>query len=928
MNARPASQGPVVSAGQMRARLAALNAAPRQQDPPPSEVGRSRWRLRQRVVLLDGFTVGALDPDARAEGSHEVQEFIAGDCELATTRSGTAWRLALGVRRETLARLGPREALVSASAPDAVPPAPDDVTCRMARLLLQDTPDLGRLSPSELSGVLRAHEWLVELPLALPGEAEIKRALDMANVLAPLRVVARADFVGRDAELAMLDEFIRSPEPGPEPLAIHGPGGIGKSALVARFVLDHVDGDGERLRFAYLTFDRAELDPQYPLTLVREMVRQLALQSPATAGQAAGIIQDIDRQLAADMALREEAIASRGNRALDARKLATDQVHFISRYAKLVDGAGGPAPFLVVLDTFEVAQRRRRSSLSILDSALRELAARMPQLRVVIAGRAEASELTGDQRALHGLSADQARDLLRRALAGLTISDDLITDVVARVSGNPLSLRLAAELMRREGESALASPTGRRRFLFGLRAEQIQGILYRRILDHIDVALRPLANPGLVVRRITPAVIAEVLSTPCGLGDITPAEAQGLFERLRAEVSLVTEGGPDTLIHRADVRQEMLPLLQAESPELVEDIHHRAIAYYQGRTALDDRTEHLYHRLMLGQSSETLDGYWDLFAGSALETAMPELPASARVYLAGKLPDHEVDRADLAAADHAAWVGQVTRQARRLLDSERADGALALIDERDGPGGADAPAVVLLRIEALASLGRRAEALTLAREAVDNADAKGLAREYIDLSVIAARVAEDMNDLRLSGDYFSRARESARDVGARVASLTAGAGVLRTIRRSGVLGSRSASHRLRQELIAEAATLTEREKAKNPGLLRELAAELGGDLPQLLADAALHLGVETTSKGDNELSRHARETIDNTIREQRAASGADDDPADERDGDAPPLGSAAAGAAIAEALQHAPDDADLHETVQEYWVSEADLPSF
>jgi hypothetical protein len=31
----------------------------------------------------------------------------------------------------------------------------------------------------------------------------------------------------------------------------------------------------------------------------------------------------------------------------------------------------------------------------------------------------------------------------------------------------------------------------------------------------------------------------------------------------------------------------------------------------------------------------------------------------------------------------------------------------------------------------------------------------------------------------------------------------------------------------------------------HPGLLRELAAELGSDMPRLLADASVHIGIET-----------------------------------------------------------------------------------
>ena len=61
--------------------------------------------------------------------------------------------------------------------------------------------------------------------------------------------------------------------------------------------------------------------------------------------------------------------------------------------------------------------------------------------------------------------------------------------------------------------------------------------------------------------------------------------------------------------------------------------------------------------------------------------------------------------------------------------------------------------------------------------------------------------------------------------------------------------------------VTEAETLTEREKALHPALLRDLAAELGDDLPWLLVDAARHVGVEAEGASASQLPEAAQQTL-------------------------------------------------------------------
>lgn len=912
---------PVVTSEQMLGRIAELGRVGiRPAIPATSVVSDMRWLLRERVVLLDYFKASALTTNETGTPSETVGAFVAEDCELVTTRADVAWRLRLDVRHSTIKRLGIRGLHDVVSRADSVDRGGLDVSNTMAKALLDGPVDLSVLSPDELSGMLQAREWLEVLDLRLPTVDEIRHALDFANVLAPLRSVAREDFVGRSEFLARLNAFVDAEAAPVEPIAIHGPGGVGKSALVAKFVLNRVESH-RKAPFAYLTFDRTELNPEFPLTLFREAARQLALQLPAAADRVVNLIKEFDRQLAVDIALRNEMSVSRGYKSVDTMRGIHDLFYLLSLFADFVQSATGPTPTILLLDTFEIAQRRHASSLGVLEVALTKLRELLPSVRIIITGRAEAPQITSRQVPLTGLGSSDASQFLQRALGDSDVPKSLVDEIHDRVAGNPLSLRLAAELIKRTGNSIL-SADGRRQFLEDLENERIQGVLYRRILDHIHVSVRPLANPGLAVRRITPGVIVDVLAVPCGLGEVSEGRAQWLFEKLREEVSLVTEVRPGVLVHRPDVREQMLPLLAAHDAITVDSIHRRAVKYYSQRLGPDEREEELYHRLMLGQASKTLDNRWDELAGRNLEVVLPELPASSRVYVASRL-SLEVSPADLAAADREIWVRQVARQGRRLLDAGKPAAVLAMVQESPvGDAKFDA-SVSELWIEALALLGRSAEAWQVAREAVAEAAREGRLDDLVQLSIIAGRVAEDSHDFEQAYRAFLEAYGVAVGRSAVTSALAAGAGALRVARRMG--GHSDKAEQLRKEMIAAAAGLSGRDKSHNPGLLRELAAELGRELPQLLSDAAAYLGVETFSKSEEVLENRVRDRLDAAAETyiERAEPGESGHQAVEPTSQS----SAAVGRAIADALDDGEDE-DLRASVREYFQSESDGSSY
>ena len=268
---------------------------------------------------------------------------------------------------------------------------------------------------------------------------------------------------------------------------------------------------------------------------------------------------------------------------------------------------------LVVIDTFEEAEFLGTDVAGPFSQFLLELARMLPEVRLVLSGRtlpAEfvalafpdlASELgsgTFDEaRIVAGvplpyrpvnlglLSQHSARDLLQGLVmtAGLAaLPDGDLDDVIGVVTRNPMCLRLAARILEREGTAQLVA--SRTTFLTRLRAEKIQALLYGRILSHLHADdVRAVAYPGLVVRRIAPDVIRDVLAEPCGLRLTAGHDEHAIFAALGKEVALVQADPEDgSLRHRADVRRAMLEDLTDHVPaDVVEQIDRRAVQFYR-----------------------------------------------------------------------------------------------------------------------------------------------------------------------------------------------------------------------------------------------------------------------------------------------------------------------------------------------------------
>ncbi|WP_327725440.1 lipase/acyltransferase domain-containing protein [Streptomyces europaeiscabiei] len=873
---------------------------------PPADARRT---FREWTALLGSFSAGDLLPRGVEDDELDpaLQDFLLEECERVTTPDGRRWSLTSRVRAQTLEKLGTPERLLDILeiAPRAGRDTARDWT---ARLLSHANPPLEAQSFEELYAALTVVGWFQDAPGArealargttpLPGLDEIQHGIKRARLLQPLRALADATFTGRTRELAVLNRLTEVPPQDAERsdgageavlatddvvfpwLIMHGPGGVGKSTLVARFVLDRTDrptaAPEGRTPCVYLSFDRHDLVPDRPLTLIAEAVRQLGLLFPELARRAEELEQGLRATLTADRLTRTERGPHSGRYAQQ-----HDEQALVAAFSALVTAATGGAshPFLLTLDAFEQVQRRGPLAVRRVLNFLHTLQRAHPDLRVLAAGRAPVDDPRFRRLPLEGFDPATARAFLRRQLAagdatrrddeadpaaggtanGIAFAagtpDPEADAIIGIVGSNPLNLKLAAALVRREGTDVLHDPQLRRHLHLRLGDETVQGVLYRRILDHMhDPDLRRIASPGLVVRKLTPDVIREVLAVPCGLGRVDEERARRLFHRFRDEATLVEEvPGQDTVVHRGDVRRVMLPLLRRGHAGIVDRIHRKAVRYYAllytQRPSTENRAEELYHRLSLAQATHTLDERWTDEAGALLEDAMVELPPRSQVYLTERL-GNTVDADLRARADDETWTRQALRTGTALLAGDSPAEALALLDER--PDQVKGHLVLMsLRVRSLAALGRSEEAYELVDRALDLAAEATEPAAFTELALTGARICEDLGHFGDARDLLTQARRAVPDDDIQVLSVAAAQ--LRLHRRAGALDTTEAQA-LRADTLARVRNLSRKRYTRHPSLIRELAAEIGDEMPELVSYTARSLGVDLAG-GSGELLR-------------------------------------------------------------------------
>lgn len=666
---------------------------------PEAPVSEERWRARALAAVRESFRPHELAEHFRALG--DDAEVLPG------TLGERHWTLKDDVRRATLERLvltGELPGLLARTT------STSPTQALLEGYLRGDVPPIETMDAPHLAAAVRVTRWLDGIKgFDVPPPATVQRELRRRALMEPFGRLAGANFQGRRRELALLSDFVgtlpvgsafrwlqRSSRrlfsmPPSAPLFLHGPGGTGKSSLIARFILDHTEARSA-VPFAYLDLDRPTLSFRAPADLLAEAAAQIALQDP-----------DPDHWNEFHDRRSDAARAGRSREALAAGLLTSFFTHVTQTTARIsldlqVDSS---RPLLLVFDTFEEAQYRGARELRAARRFLQTLTQGDHAARVILSGRAPEPSLAATQVPVGPLDPDAAAALLRR----LGVRAEDAPDIFEMVGGNPLSLKLAAEVVTADaGTSGLETLQTRRYLLFRAPEQLIQGQLYRRILDHLhDDDVRKLAHPGLVMRWITADIIQQVLAAPCRVPVASPKRAAELYTELERETSLVQADHQEGVLrHRPEVRQVMLKLLQQDRPGEVHEIHVRAADYFRGDPGPAGKAERLYHLLMLDSPPSILEGAWEEAHAPYLVGAIDELPLRARSWLLARLgwtASHEVRQ----AADDRTELIHLANDVRGLLASEDPRAALETLS-----GAGDllaAPELALLEVTALRDLG-------------------------------------------------------------------------------------------------------------------------------------------------------------------------------------------------------------------------------
>lgn len=640
---------------------------------------------REAAAVLPYFYFHKLRPIGATSIEVATPIEFAEECEPSLSEEKTpVWSIRTSLRRKTLSTLLAEDrieiALSANERGSGILHKLLESSLRNRRL------DISNLPSKELSSALVVRDWLDGVIEHLPSVAEIHHRIDQQALIEPLLFLVGDTFAGREDQLNELADYVgvkqashlrESIMRGYEkvfnihqrpPLFVFGPGGIGKSTLLAKFILDHISKSNKILiPFAYLDFDRPVVDSADPSSILFEIARQLSVQYPESETAFKTLTEQWDIPVPSPMPIETTHIkvGSKqvviGDRAQEQNEWRLDQ--FLAYTRSILKDL---PPLLVVLDTFEEVQFTSRAHAIGVFKLLESLQQRLPKLRLVLAGR-----VTPDLEEYHIKPLKLEEFDKKAAIAFLQkqriTNGEAAATIADNVQGSPLVLKLAAELWLKGETTDLIKGN----WLEGVFGKTTETQLYTRILEHIhDPEVRKLAHPGLILRKVTPEIIWKVLAGPCSLEVKELSTAQAIFNKLKKEFTLVRSIDANTLEHRQDIRALMIRDIRRDiGPERVRDIHEKAVNYYEGGRGDTDRAEELYHRLSLGIDRKTLNTRWTDKAMMLLpRTAVLELPPESQAYVAARIPI-EIDETMWEKADQSDWEKYTERVAREALGS-------------------------------------------------------------------------------------------------------------------------------------------------------------------------------------------------------------------------------------------------------------------
>ena len=674
------------------------------------------WRYREAASILVFFDYESLQPLGEVSPSSNAKTELLADCDVEYLSGGTPrWSLRTPIRQAALHRLMEKQSVEAALAANS---RPETLAQKLLERLLKNYQDSARVvraraafgSPEENQALLQVIDWLSGVPEfegKLPLVEEVKQRIAGEHLVEPFRQLVGANFAGRTKELHDLANYvgvhdaysagesafrvverILSLKDRP-PLFIHGPGGSGKSTLIAKFILQHATVEqSSRFPYAYLDFDRAGLLAEEPITLLFDIMRQLAIQFPAVNERYLALADEWSARLSQQTSGSEE----QGDAPTNLKSLRlSNREPFISEFANFVKSLQAKdQPLLLVLDTFEEIQFRSTAYTDQILNFLEELQKQVPRLRTVLSGR---DDIQPKNYSLQRMTIGNFdNDAAVSYLAGRGLTDARVAQVIFnQVGGSPLVLRLAADVAKLDNVDEKGIADLDSGWLSYFHKKSIPAVLYKRILSHVyNGRVEKLAYPGLVLRVITPNVLLEVLGPACEVSIASLDDAKELVKLMKARLSTIlvpASGEDEVLIHRPDMRSILLSDLKTTAETdtgiatKLTSIHINAIDYYYKFSDPAHRAEEIYHRLALRIDRKVLKERWMDGLTPFLGSSIRELPPAGQVYLAARLKLELPDELWRAAEDED-WILYASRLVDQMLALQKPFDALGVLRQR------------------------------------------------------------------------------------------------------------------------------------------------------------------------------------------------------------------------------------------------------
>ena len=794
--------------------------------------------------------IATFDPARLADGADDPDILRLLCKQIPSPLGRPAVILREGRRIDALARMlergGPAELARTRAAVD---PGDDSPLQRMLDgFVLGPGMPVGERDEDELMASLEVWRWATEAVARArlsssvrvdPSRDLIEGRLALLDVTRPVRKLTEAGCLGRDAELTRLHAYLDAPRSSRQlsddpPMVVYGIGGVGKSTLVARLVMDLYEAGqrGTRRAWAYLDLDRPTIASGSPEVILDDIFSQVAAEFPE------------HRKLL----LRDVGVARLRVRGAGAE--SADAVSYLGRVADLaraLDSVTGGS-LVVVIDTYEELERRvSLRETGALFALFASLASHLPAFRLIVSGRGPATAFTSSSRPdrrmhVQPFAAEGAASLLRffverEAPQALPLVDGHLSDeIIGLVGGIPLTVRLAARVLASEGPGAISEAAERAHAISRIKTEFVQGFLYHRILNHItapdssDTAeLRRMAEASLVLRQVTPVLIEEVLEPATGYRSISPPSQ--IFEALAAEVALVERQG-DVLRLREELRGPALAALRLQEPRLVRRVHQLAARFYQA-SGPEATIELAYHQLAAGQPVSTTDN--DVLR--RLEPFLEEFPASSAATVRRALNEP----ATLTAAQAiAVWERQVLPEADAAIRSGQPEQARQLLAQRtERSAGTE---LYRLQSRAEEELGDLRAALSAALQDADAAEAAATPDRVVAAAVRVGALYEQLAEPVSAREALRQAEAGTLLTGYPELRLELLLNRMNTGERGGLDGEQA-----RWLLGLDARALIQRcdprRLSASTGLARLLAAALGREEPERIQQAVRRIGL-------------------------------------------------------------------------------------